>query len=196
MRFEVIEKRLEEMDAKLTEISHHLDDPVVRSSLDLLVKKRATGERYHSNNSGGSSIIRISFVSICVQKAANAVVCDRISLNSLTKIVDAIITGLGLFGSMAVIAKLEAFLGVQLFVLPMMSSCIIFFSPLRPANPYSFIANTGGAAVFAAGAFLVLMSEHLMTPTLCAGVIAGVTLVWTRITGTQITCFTCKKDKY
>ena len=128
MRFEVIEKRLEEMDAKLTELSHHLDDPAVRSSLDLLVEKRAKAERYHSNNSGGSSIIRISFVSICVQKAANAVVCDRISLNSLTKIVDAIITGLGLFGSMAVIAKLEAFLGVQLFVLPMMSSCIIFKS--------------------------------------------------------------------
>ena len=192
-RFEVLEKRLEEMDAKLREISHHLDDPALRSSLDLLVGQRATGKRYHSNNSGGSS----NFVGKCVQTAAHAVVCDRISLNSLTKIVDAIITGLGLFGSMAVIAKLEAFLGLQLFVLPMMSSCIIFFSPLRPANPSSFIANTGGAAVFAAGAFLVLMSEHLMTPTLCAGVIAGVTLVWTRITGTQITtCFTSKQDKY
>jgi hypothetical protein len=101
----------------------------------------------------------------------------------MPKIVDSALAGLGLFGSLALMAVLEPIVGVKLFAAPMMASGIIFFSPSTPPNPFGFLVGTTGSATVAAGA-LALMSARSMPAAVGAGAAAGALLMWFKSTGT------------
>lgn len=100
----------------------------------------------------------------------------------MPKLVDAVIAGVGLFASLAMLGVLELHFDAEFFATPMMASGIIFFAPYHPPSPSGFLVCTAGSATLAAAA-LAASSAQDWTRAACAGAAAGALLVWYKETG-------------
>lgn len=92
---------------------------------------------------------------------------------------DAALAGVGLAGSVAALGWLEAELGVDLFVPPMLASGIIFFAGPRPPDPAGFLSGTACSATLSA-AVLVLAARAGLPEVAAQGAAAGCLLGWYR----------------
>jgi len=99
---------------------------------------------------------------------------------SKQRFMDAVLAGLGLASSFALMGALEKPLGLKLFAPPMMASGIIFFSPVAPPNLKGFLSGTVGCATLSA-TVLALVSRSMLSPVAAQGAAAGALLVWYKI---------------
>jgi len=98
------------------------------------------------------------------------------------KVVDAVLAGLGLFSSLAVLGALEPTLGLKLVCPPMMASGVIFFAGADgPPDPKGFLSGTVGCSTVSA-ALLRALSGRVSVPA-AQGAAAGALLVWYKMTG-------------
>ena len=96
------------------------------------------------------------------------------------KATDALIAGLGLAGSFALMGALEPRIGMKLVVPPMMASGIIFFAGPVPPSPKGFAAGTLGCATISATLFSLLRDR--VSVAAAQGAAAGALLVWYKFT--------------
>jgi CBS-domain-containing membrane protein len=97
------------------------------------------------------------------------------------KAADAVLAGLGLAGTMALMGAVEPKIGMKLFVPPMMASGVIFFSPNTPPSPKGFLSGTTGCASVSFG-LLSLLKGAGVSPVAAQGCAAGALLVWYKAT--------------
>ena len=97
------------------------------------------------------------------------------------KAADAIIAGMGLFGSISALGILQSFTGRSLFAPPMMASGIIFFAGATPPSPDGFLSGTLCSATVSLGALVALQPRF--SPTFAQGAAAGALLCWYKATG-------------
>jgi hypothetical protein len=60
------------------------------------------------------------------------------------RVLDAVVAGLGLGGSLALLGGLGPLLGVELYARSMMAGGIIFFAPGAPPGPGAFLVCSAG----------------------------------------------------
>ncbi len=102
------------------------------------------------------------------------------TLPSRSRVVDALLAGVGLAGSFAAMGALEQKLSCKLVVAPMLASGIIFFSPATPPSPKGILSGTIGCATLSA-TVLTLLSNRVSVAT-AQGCAAASLLMWYKAT--------------